>query len=154
MPAKSHGMSTHPLYRAWNMMRERCHNPRCSSYRYYGAKGITVCDSWRKSFAAFYADMGDRPEGHSIDRIDSNGNYTPENCRWATPAEQSANSSRVNQITHDGITMNMTQWSAKAGLATATVRERMQRLGMTFEEAITAPKSRPWGLLRPDPDRP
>ena len=80
-----------PAYRSWRAMCDRCHSPSSGQYPRYGAKGITVCDRWRKDFAAFYADMGDRPPGTSIDRIDGTKGYEPGNCRWATVAEQAAN---------------------------------------------------------------
>lgn len=77
-------------------MRERCHAPATESdARLYRDKGIIVCDRWRNSFAEFLSDMGERPDGHSIDRIDSNGNYEPGNCRWASPTTQARNTSRV-----------------------------------------------------------
>ena len=75
----------------WYEMKRRCNDPTRHNYKYYGGRGIKVCQRWQGSFDAFYDDMGARPEGHSIDRVDNSGNYDPNNCRWATMAEQTAN---------------------------------------------------------------
>lgn len=81
-----------PEYRSWQMMKNRCHNPRARDYAYYGGRGITVCKKWRESFDAFLQDMGRRPSfEHTLDRVDANKNYTPSNCRWATRKTQARN---------------------------------------------------------------
>lgn len=84
-------------YGTWQAMKARCENPRHKGYRLYGERGITICNRWRDSFAAFLEDMGERPEGRTLDRINPNGNYEPGNCRWATPKEQAANTRGRNR---------------------------------------------------------
>lgn len=81
-------------YLTWSGMKARCTNPKASNYKHYGERGITICETWLNSFKQFLEDMGERPENTSIDRIDNDGNYEPDNCRWATAAEQRSNQRR------------------------------------------------------------
>ena len=89
--SKNMRTSLHPLYPTWVMMIYRCNNPKSTLYKYYGARGITVCERWLNDFWAFVEDMGERPLGHSIDRLRTWLGYTPNNCRWAPPDVQSLN---------------------------------------------------------------
>lgn len=95
-----HGLARTPVYRAWADMHQRCYNPKARNYPNYGGRGITVCARWSE-FTAFYADMGPRPDGLTLDRIDVNGNYEPDNCRWATRSVQNANRRSKRQVEMD-----------------------------------------------------
>lgn len=91
----THGLSNHPLYPTWNGIRQRCNNPNNSHYADYGGRGIKLCKRWHK-FSNFLKDMGERPEGMSVDRINNDGNYEPSNCQWATRIQQARNKRGIN----------------------------------------------------------
>lgn len=102
----------HPLYTIWTQMKCRCYSPKHNRYKYYGARGIKVCDRWlgENGFENFVADMGERPsKNHSLDRIDLNGDYTPANCRWATYKEQNRNRSNTLLVSYKGIMIPLAQ---------------------------------------------
>lgn len=133
---KKHGQSKTSEFSIWACMIDRCYRIKNKRWDIYGGRGITVCDKWKQSFSEFLADMGNRPSrNHSLDRIDTNGNYEPSNCRWATLLEQ-ANNTRTNLfITHDGKTLSLSDWQRILKFNYSTVRSRIQR-GISFELAI------------------
>jgi hypothetical protein len=122
---KKHGMSYSPEHRSWGSMRQRCTNPRHREWDRYGGRGIKICQRWLDSFEAFYEDMGPRPSlDHSIDRIDNDGDYSPENCRWATWEEQNSNQSQNVFLEWQGETLCMAAAARAAGLDPARVSQR------------------------------
>jgi hypothetical protein len=137
--SRTHGESSAPEYRVWSGMRDRCSNPNADKYDRYGGRGIQVCDRWNRSFSAFLDDMGRRPSSdHQIDRIDNDGPYSPENCRWATRAEQSRNRSTSRFIELNGERLCLKDWAARIGIGPASLRRRIKR-GWDLAEALSAP---------------
>lgn len=131
----NHGMCKSSEYYTWSSMGNRCNNKNDPSHYRYGGRGISICKRWQK-FKNFYEDMGDKPApGYSIDRIDNNGNYEPDNCRWATVAQQ-ANNQRTNVlIEHNGKTQNMKQWSSELGINYQTLVSRFKN-GWSIERVL------------------
>lgn len=108
-------------------MRRRCRDPRAHEYKNYGARGISVCSEWDKSFLAFISDMGPKEDGKSLDRMDNDGDYGPDNCRWATNQEQSRNKRQTNWLTFNGRTQCLTDWAKELGIHHQTLRNRLKR---------------------------
>lgn len=134
----THGMDGTTTYKAWASMKQRCLNPKHEFFNHYGGRGIQVCDSWLESFKNFFADMGECPEGLTLDRIENDGNYEPANCRWATRFQQNSNRRNATLLTMDGETMCVSEWSRKTGIHQDTIRWRISR-GWTVEDALTIP---------------
>jgi hypothetical protein len=138
---KRHGQTETKAYRAWCLMKTRCTNPSVSTYVNYGARGIKICDKWFNSFEAFLSDMGHPPSPtHSLDRINSDGNYEPGNCRWSDPYEQSNNRRNNNRYTLGDKTMNESQWARELDLSVSALRCRIKN--WPLEKALSTPRMR------------
>ncbi len=136
---RPHGMFGTPEYKAWTSMIQRCVNPRCRSFRLYGARGIQVCPAWRLSFQAFLADMGRRPgPNYSLDRRDSDGNYEPRNCRWATREQQGRNKRNNHVLEVGDLGGTLSEWAERTGVGKTTIRERLRR-GWSASRAVMTP---------------
>ena len=131
------GENKSPTWRSWRAMKQRCLYPKAMNYPDYGGRGITVCQRWMK-FDNFLSDMGERPDGTTIDRIDSNGNYEPSNCRWSTSKMQNANRKNSKLFTLNGKTQCLPDWARDAGLSEGGLRARLKK-GMSLADAIDHP---------------
>lgn len=139
---RRHGLSGSPEYRIWKEMHRRCNSPTRNNFGRYGMRGITVCERW-SDFTNFLADMGNRPSAaHSIDRINNDKGYNPNNCRWATAKEQSKNTRRNVFISHEDKSMVLRDWAKELGIPYETLRTRYFRY-----------KDRPPRLFRPPRNR-
>lgn len=130
----THRMSGTPTHNSWCAMKQRCNYVGSEGYAYYGGRGIKVCERWN-DFAAFLEDMGERPEGHTIERKDTDGDYEPGNCIWATMAQQQRNRRSTILIERNGITKCVKDWCNELGIKPDVVYGRI-RYGMSPQEAL------------------
>lgn len=129
-------------YQIWTSMKNRCLNPNDPAFRNYGARGITICEEWQKSYRAFLRDVGRRPTpSHSIDRIDNDGPYAAGNVRWATPFEQGQNKRNNHILTYGGISQTLACWARSSGIHHTTIIYRL-KAGWPLQQALMLPTGR------------
>jgi hypothetical protein len=134
-----HGLSHTPEHIAWTHIIARCENPNEIGYKDYGGRGIAMCERWRQSFKNFLEDMGPKPgPEYSVERIDNEKGYSPKNCKWATPTEQSNNKRNNNFLEYNGERLTMAEWARKIGMAYGTFQMRV-KLGWPMEKILTVP---------------
>lgn len=134
----THGLTNHSsgIYKIWTGIIQRCTNPKSNAFKYYGGRGIKICDEWVNSVESFFKYVGDRPSKlHTIDRIDSNGNYEPGNVRWATKAEQQQNKRNTIVLIINGVSATVSEWSKLSGTNRQTITTRYFR-GYSHEECV------------------
>lgn len=127
-------------YAVWTEMKNRCLDTKGSHYHRYGGRGITICERWM-TFANFLADMGERPKGYQLDRINNDGNYEPGNCRWASCFVQARNTSQNRFLSYGGLTLVIRDWEIRIGATNGVISQRLQR-GWPLPVALTTPVRR------------
>lgn len=147
-PNLTHGGRNERLYQVWRGMIDRCHNSKSKYYKYYGERGITVCDEWRYDYASFRSwafENGYNPDAKkyecTIDRIDNDKGYFPDNCAWRNQTEQSNNRSNNHILTFNGESLSISEWARKIGIRKDTLRRRIVNYGWTIERALTTPNT-------------
>ena len=131
-------MASGKLQRIWLGIINRCYNESSKDFANYGGRGVRMCDEWRDSFTAFAADVGEPPEGHSLDRVDNHNSYLPGNCRWATSIEQNNNTRHNRRLIFQGRSRTIAQWARELGFRPGAIWARLNK-GWTVEEALTHP---------------
>lgn len=130
-----------PTYQSWQDMHKRCRNPQNKGFADYGGRGIRICERWH-DFATFLNDMGEKPPGMTLDRIDNDGHYEPGNCRWATRHEQNNNRRNNRYFTAFGKTQNVAAWASQFGVSWMLVYNRVFALGWNGEDALMLPRDK------------
>lgn len=136
---RSHGKSATSTYHIWQAMKSRCSNPNNKQWMDYGGRGIAVCAEWMGSFESFFEDMGECPQGYTIERINNDGNYAPENCTWASRSENNKNKRSTIKVTISGNVLCLKDAAKMVGINYSTAKLRISRSGWTPEEAIFTP---------------
>ena len=139
MYCTTHGQSRTKLYKAWKGMKDRCLNPKADRYADYGGRGITICERWML-FENFYADMGERPEGTTLDRVDNSKGYSPDNCNWSSRHAQDRNRRDNIVLTYNGTTMILADWAKHLGVSFMMLKHRYSK-GYSTEQILFMPKS-------------
>lgn len=140
-PNYKHGAraAKHAEYNIWKSMNQRCNNPNYDRFKDYGGRGITVCSEWTNSYESFIADMGPRPSPkYSVERIDNNKGYSPDNCKWATQHEQMANTRRNVFLTHEDETLHIAEWARRLNVNAGLLQHRYH-LGWSVEDILFKP---------------
>lgn len=142
----NHSILHKRIYQVWASMKDRCSNPNSQNYKWYGGKGIIVCEEWKNSFESFYKwalENGYKEDAkrgaYTLDRIDTNGNYEPSNCRFVNTKIQSRNKSTTFYLTHNGVTKSLADWSEEVGILATTIDSRIRKHGWSIEKALTTP---------------
>lgn len=139
---RTHGLSKSRAYNTWKGIKRRCFRKQYIDYHRYGGRGITVCKRWMK-FENFFKDMGEQPEGMSLDRIDNDGDYKPSNCRWATRLQQCSNTRQNVFIEYKGVKKHLREWERVLGISITCIRGRLKR-GWSAEKIIETPSKGNW----------
>lgn len=141
-----HGFKNTRLYKVWDSMKKRCYNSNSPSYKYYGGRGITICDEWKNDFKSFhdwaFANGYDENAEYmkcTIDRIDVNGNYEPSNCRWVTCKEQARNRTNNRLIEYNGEKLTLIEWAERLKIKYTILHQRIRKYGWSIERAFTTP---------------
>ncbi len=140
-PGFKHGLYDTPEHRSWKHMLRRCYDKNDIRFSCYGGRGIVVCDAWRNDFEKFLSDMGTKPKGFTLNRLDNDCNYCPANCEWSDMQTQQRNRSNNRLITAFGITATLAYWSEIKGIQIGTLWRRLN-LGWTEFDAIETPVRR------------
>ena len=142
--SKTHGETKRRLYKIWVDIKTRCYNERSRNYYKYGKRGVAMCNEWKNSYEAFrdWSVANGYTDNLTIDRIDFNGNYTPNNCRWVTQKVQQNNRRNNHLITYDGETLTISQWNERMGFSRGLISQRLNKLGWSTDKAITTPQRR------------